>query len=124
MASALLALGLSGAMRLGMASLAATQLSRHVDVASGLAQDLAECWGLQSPRCQILFTHSDTVHPVSTDASLEFVRTWQVLSIPVPGRPAEQLQELQIAVSWQEGADTHRIQWHQRRASTPLWVGR
>ena len=43
MASAMLAFGLAGAVRFSVATLNASQLSRHVDVASGLAQDLTEC---------------------------------------------------------------------------------
>lgn len=123
-ASALLAFGLAGAMRLSLASLAATQVSRHVDVASGLAQDLTECWGLQSPRCQSLFTQSGTLHPVSTDPALAFVRSWQVISLPVVGMSSDALQELQISVSWQEPTGTQQLQWRHRRASTPLWVSR
>lgn len=123
LASALLALGLAGAMRLSVATLAASQLSRHVDVASGLAQDLAECWGLQTPRCQGLFHQSGAVYPVSTDLSLAFVRTWQVRSFPVSGMPLAHLQELRISVSWQEASGNAQMQWLYRRASTPLWVG-
>jgi hypothetical protein len=123
-ASALLAFGLAGAMRLSLASLATSQVSRHIDVASGLAQDLAECWGLQSPRCQSLFTQSGTLHPVSTDPALEFVRTWQVINLPVAGMSSDALQELRISVFWQEPTGTRHLQWHHRRASTPLWVSR
>jgi hypothetical protein len=122
-ASALLAFGLAGAMRLSVAAVAAAQLSRHVDVASGLAQDLAECWGLQTPLCQGLFSQSGALYPVSTDPSLAFVRTWQVRSVPVPGMPLAQLQELRISVSWQEPTGSTQITWLLRRANTPLWVG-
>lgn len=123
-ASALLAFGLAGAMRLSMITLAATQISRHVDVASGLAQDLAECWGLQTPSCQSMFQTGDTHYPIDTDPHLGFVRTWQVRNVPVAGMPAMHLQELQIAVSWLEGPLPQRIDWQHRRASTPMWVGR
>jgi len=122
-ASALLAFGLSGAIRLSLASLAATQTNRNLDMASALAQDLAECWGLQTSQCQNMFVQSTSLQPFSANPHLTFVRTWQVHSIPLQGMPAEHLQELQISVSWQEGSKKPEIQWRQRRANTPLWVG-
>lgn len=122
-ASALLAFGLSGAIRLSLASLAATQANRNLDMASALAQDLAECWGLQTSQCQNMFIQSTSLQPFSANPHLTFVRTWQVQSIPLQGMPAEHLQELQISVSWQEGSKQPKIQWRQRRANTPLWVG-
>lgn len=122
-ASALLAFGLSGAIRLSLASLAATQANRNLDMASALAQDLAECWGLQTSQCQNMFVQSNSLQPFSANPHLTFVRTWQVHSIPLQGMPAEHLQELQISVSWQEGSKQPEIQWRQRRANTSLWVG-
>jgi hypothetical protein len=118
-----LAFGLSGAIRLSLASLAATQANRNLDMASALAQDLAECWGLQTSQCQNMFVQSTSLQPFSANPHLTFVRTWQVHSIPLQGMPAEHLQELQISVSWQEGSKQPEIQWRQRRANTPLWVG-
>ena len=47
-ASAILALGLFGSFQLSMASMAANQSQRNLDIASGLAQDLAECWQVPS----------------------------------------------------------------------------
>jgi hypothetical protein len=55
---------------------------------------------------------------------LAFVRTWQVRSISVADMPPAHLQELRIAVTWQEGNQAIQIEWRHRRASTPLWVGR
>jgi len=43
-ASAVLALGLFGSFQLSLASMSANQSQRNLDLASGLAQDLAECW--------------------------------------------------------------------------------
>jgi prepilin-type N-terminal cleavage/methylation domain-containing protein len=121
--SAVLAFGLSGAMRLSLASLAATQANRNLDMASGLAQDLAECWGVQTPRCQGMFLLTNPLHPVSTDPQLSFVRTWVIRSIDVDGMPPEYLQELNISVTWQEGKNKPEIQWRHRRANIPLWSG-
>ncbi len=122
--SALMAFGLTSAMRLSLEALAAAQHSRNVDIASGLAQDLAECWGLQTPRCQMMFLQNVPLFPLSTDPNLGFVRSWTVHHIPVKGRPAEQLQELQISVTWSDSAQGAQVAWLQRRASTPLWVER
>ncbi len=122
-ASALLAFGLSGAVRLSLASLAATQANRNLDMASALAQDLVECWGVQTPQCQNMFIQNNPIYPFSTDPDLPFNRTWQVRSIPVQGMPPEHLQELQLSVSWQEGNQHPEIQWRQRRANTPMWDG-
>jgi hypothetical protein len=124
MASGLLAFGLAGAMRLSVATLNASQLSRHVDVASGLAQDLTECWGVQTAACQRMFQAKDMLYPIATHPDLAFVRTWQVLSIPMADMPPAHLQELRIAVTWQEDQRSMQIEWRHRRASTPLWVGR
>lgn len=124
LASAMLAFGLAGAMRLSVATLNASQLSRHVDVASGLAQDLAECWGVQTPSCQHMFQSKDLLYPLAAHPDLAFARTWQVLSIPMADMPPAHLQELRIAVTWQEAQQAMQIEWRQRRASTPLWVGR
>jgi hypothetical protein len=124
MASAMLAFGLAGAIRFSVATLNASQLSRHVDVASGLAQDLTECWGVQTPTCQHLFQSKDLLYPIATHPDLAFVRTWQVISIPMDDMPPAHLQELRIAVTWQEDQQTMLIEWRHRRASTPLWVGR
>ena len=121
--SALLAVGLSGAMRFSLATIAATQANRNLDMASGLAQDLAECWGVQTLQCHDMFLQTSPLHPVSVDPDMGFVRTWLVRSIPLEGMPPEHLQELQISVSWQEGKSRPQIQWRQRRANTPLWAG-
>jgi hypothetical protein len=121
--SALLAFGLAGAMRLSVTSMAAMQLSRHVDVASGLAQDLAECWHVQTPSCLTLFQHSGAVFPLSTDPGLGFERTWTIHNIPIPNMPPQHLQEIRITVAWQEAGQSTQIDWLARQASTPPWVG-
>jgi hypothetical protein len=123
-ASALLAFGLAGAMRVSSTSLAAMQLNRHMDVASGLAQDLAECWEVQTPFCMSLFQQSAWLFPISTDPTLGFARTWQVQDIPIPNMPPQHLQEIRIAVTWQEAGQVTKIEWLARHASTPLWAGR
>jgi len=121
--SALLAFGLAGAMRLSTTSMAAAQLSRHVDVASGLAQDLAECWHVQTPSCLTLFQHSGAVFPLSTDPGLGFERTWTLQNISIPNMPPQHLQEIRITVTWQEAGQSTQVVWLARQASTPHWVG-
>jgi hypothetical protein len=123
-ASALLAYGLAGAVRLSVATLNATQLSRHVDVASGLAQDLTECWGVQTPTCLRMFEASTPLYPLPSHPDLAFVLTWQERNIPVAGMPPTHLQELRIAVTWPEDKQPMQMEWRHRRARTPLWVGR
>jgi prepilin-type N-terminal cleavage/methylation domain-containing protein len=123
-ASALLAFGLAGAARLSVTTLNATELSRHVDVASGLAQDMTECWGVQTPSCRHMYQTNAPLYPLLSHPELAFVRTWQVRSISVADMPPAHLQELRIAVTWQEDRQAMQIEWQHRRASTPLWVGR
>jgi Tfp pilus assembly protein PilV len=55
-ASALLALGLTSAIQLSTLSFSANQASQNLDLASGLAQDLAECWASKR-------------HPVSSNSA-------------------------------------------------------
>ena len=124
LSSALLAFGLAGAMRLSASGLAATQSSRYLDVASGLAQDLAECWEVQTAGCQNMLLQQGVVFPLSNDPAMGFERTWQISNIAMPGMPAQHLQEIRIQVSWQVAGQSTQIEWLARHAATPLWVGR
>ncbi len=125
-ASALLAMGLAGAVRLSATSLAATQVHRNLDLASGLAQDLAECWGVQTAACVQAFSSTSDLAPLSADPGLVFQRTWQIQGVSMPNTPATtltSLQELRIRVTWMEGLRRSELLWVKRRASTPAWVG-
>ena len=125
LASALLGMGLAGAVRLSATSLAATQVHRNLDLASGLAQDLAECWGVQTEACAQAFSTKDLT-PLSSDPSLVFQRTWQIQPISLPNSPAmtlNSLQELRIRLTWMDGLKSAELQWVQRRATTPAWIG-
>lgn len=150
MASALLALGLSAAMHLSAEALASSQFNRHLDLANGLAQDLAECWQVQTPNCLAQFTPTGPLTPVSTDDTLEFIRTGSISELSpnsapgtsgAPGAPgasavivspnlsSEQvptLKALQIEVSWPWGptsGQNAQAIWRVRRANTPVWEG-
>ena len=123
MASGLLALGLAGSVRLSAVNLAATQASQRLDLASGLAQDLAECWGVQTATCIQAFSSSADLSPLSTDPGFHLQRTWQVTRLLANGPSMASLEELRIQVSWLEGLNSSELVWIKRRASTPTWVG-
>ena len=123
MASGLLALGLAGSVRLSAVSLTATQASQRLDLASGLAQDLAECWGVQTATCIQAFSSSADLSPLSTDPGFHLQRTWQVTRLLANGPSMASLEELRIQVSWLEGLNSSELVWIKRRASTPTWVG-
>jgi hypothetical protein len=122
-ASAILALGLFGSFQLSMASMAANQTQRSLDLASGLAQDLAECWGVQTASCLQQFSNTAPLSPLSADPSRVFHRTWQLSTVPVPETSPCALQELKLVVSWLEGQKTAELVWVKRRSSTPFWIG-
>ena len=125
LASAVLAMSLAGSVRLSSASLTATQAHRNLDLASGLAQDLAECWGVQTAICTQQFSSSQW-SSLSNDPTLLFTRTWQISAIPIPGAPAWSLQELRVTVRWPDGRghpQGSELVWRHRRASTPSWAG-
>ena len=122
-ASGLLALGLAGSVGLSAINWTATQAHHHLDLASGLAQDLAECWGVQTATCLQAFSSSADLSPLSTDLGFHLQRTWQVNNLPVNGASMGSLQELRIQVSWLDGLNSSELVWIKRRASTPTWVG-
>ena len=135
-ASAILTLGLSAALQLSTEIFSASQASRHLEIASALAQDLAECWQVQTPQCLAQFTNSSPLTASSSEESQTFIRTWSVssLALALPDvasstpmvlpSDAASLQELKIEVSWTTGV-TGRLSklsaWQVRRASTPVW---
>lgn len=122
-ASALLALGLTSAIQLSTLSFSANQASQNLDLASGLAQDLAECWGVQTASCLQQFSNTAPLSPLSADPSRVFHRTWQLSTVPVPETSPCALQELKLVVSWLEGQKTAELVWVKRRSSTPFWIG-
>jgi hypothetical protein len=123
LACALMALGLAASVRLSMITLAAAQSVRNLDMASALAQDLGECWGVQTPLCLAQFKSTASFSPFSNDPSPSWTRTWQETDISILGAPSGQLKELTIKVTWPEGDRTAELVWVKRRASTPTWVG-
>ena len=125
-ASVILALGLFGSFQLSTASMAAHQSQRNLDLASGLAQDLAECWQVPSAYCISQFQSSLHTSALSTEAGIQFERSWNTTAISTPGTDAMLLQNLQILVKWPSQAtsnSTSELSWQIRRASTPAWVG-
>ena len=125
-ASVILALGLYGSFQLSTASLAAHQSQRNLDLASGLAQDLAECWQVPSVYCISQFQSSLHTSALSTEAGIPFERSWNTTAISTPGTDAMLLQNLQILVKWpnpDKSNSTSELSWQIRRASTPAWVG-
>ena len=122
-ACALMALGLAASVRLSMITLSAAQSVRNLDMASALAQDLGECWGVQTPLCLAQFKSTASFSPFSNDPSPSWTRTWQETDISILGAPSGQLKELSIKVKWPEGDGTSELIWVKRRASTPTWVG-
>lgn len=123
MACALLALGMAAAVRLSMITLSASQSIRNLDVASALAQDLGECWAVQTSLCLQQFENVTGVAPFPNDPQLVWKRTWQETTVNLQGAPPGSLKELKIKVTWPEGDQTLELLWVKRRASTPTWVG-
>lgn len=122
-ACALLALGMTAAVRLSMITLSASQSIRNLDVASALAQDLGECWAVQTSLCLQQFENVTGIAPFSNDPQLVWKRTWQETTVNLQGAPPGSLKELKIKVTWPEGDQTLELLWVKRRASTPTWVG-
>jgi Tfp pilus assembly protein PilV len=124
MASGVLALGLLGSAQLSQYSLRATEVQRKLDAASGLAQNLAECWGVQTALCLQEFASASSVAPFNTDPSMAFERTWEVKNISIAGAPSGSLQELRIKVRWSDNLPLKgqnppsELLWVKRRAST------
>ena len=123
-ASGVLALGILGSVQLSQYSLRATEVQRNLDAASGLAQNLTECWGVQTALCQSEFSSASSMAPFATDPGMAFDRTWEVNNIPIAGAPSGSLQELRIKVRWMEALpqqgpnQTSELLWVKRRAST------
>lgn len=124
LACALMALGLAAAVRLSMQSLSASQALRNLDMASAAAQDLGECWGVETRLCLQQFASSNaTTSLTSNDPLPNWTRTWQESDILMPGASLGTLKELRVKVTWPEGDQTAELVWIKRRASTPTWVG-
>ena len=125
-ASAILAIGLSGVFQLSAASMAANLAQRNLVFASGLAQDLAECWQVNTTICLSQFQTSQQADALSNEAGVQFERSWLIKSISTQSKDPQLLQTLQITVKWphQDKPDSSaELHWYIRRASTPTWVG-
>ena len=125
-ASVILALGLFGSFQLSTASMAAHQSQRNLDLASGLAQDLAECWQVPSAYCISQFPSSQNSSALSTEAGIQFERRWNTMAISTQGSDPNLLQILNISVKWPSPDKLNgntELKWQIRRASTPHWVG-
>jgi Tfp pilus assembly protein PilV len=125
-ASAVLALGLFGSFQLSLASMSANQSQRSLDLASGLAQDLAECWQVPSAFCIAQFQNLQNTDALSTEAGIQFERRWDITAISTQGSDPNLLQNLNISVAWPSQDklnDKTELRWQIRRASTPHWVG-
>ena len=125
-ASAVLALGLFGSFQLSLASMSANQSQRSLDLASGLAQDLAECWQVPSAFCIAQFQNLQNTDVLSTEAGIQFERRWDITAISTQGSDPNLLQNLNISVAWPSQDklnDKTELRWQIRRASTPHWVG-
>jgi hypothetical protein len=106
--------------------MSANQSQRNLDLASGLAQDLAECWKVPSAFCTAQFQNLQNTGALSTEAGVQFERSWLITNISTPSQNPQLLQNLQISVKWphQDKPDSSaELHWHIRRASTPTWVG-
>jgi len=123
LASSLMALGLAASVRLSMVNLSANQAIQNLDRASALAQNLGECWGVQTPRCLQQFESTSALAPLSSDTSSTWRLSWDVSDVALPGAPSGSLQELHIKITWPEGDKRAELVWVKRRASTPSWVG-
>lgn len=123
LASALLAIGLAASFRLSMASMQATQSSQNLDTASAMAQDLSECWGVQTPICVRQFESDSARTELPNGVGARFSRTWTETDIVVQGAPPGSLKELRINISWIQDDQTAQWVWVKRRAQTPSWVG-
>ena len=125
-ASAILALGLFGSFQLSKASMAANQSQRNLDIASGLAQDLAECWQVSSVICTSQFQNLQNTGALSTEAGIQFERRWNTTAISTQGSDPNLLQNLNISVKWpspDKPNGSTELRWQIRRASTPHWIG-
>ena len=125
-ASAVLALGLFGSFQLSLASMSANQSQRNLDIASGLAQDLAECWQVPSVFCISQFQNLQNTDALSTEAGIQFERRWDITAVSTQGSDPNLLQNLNISVAWPSQDKLNgktELRWQIRRASTPHWVG-
>ena len=121
LASSLMALGLAASVRLSMVSLSANQAIQNLDRASALAQNLGECWGVQTPLCLQQFESTSELSPLSIPNTWRL--TWDVSDILISGAPSGSLQELRVKITWPEVDKRAELVWVKRRASTPSWVG-
>lgn len=135
-ASAILTLGLSAALQLSTEIFSVSQASRQLEIASAFAQDLAECWQIQTPQCLAQFSNSGPLTASSLDESQTFIRTWTVSRVALTSPEVDpspstvlptaeaSLQELNIEVRWTSSVTGRQSQignWQVRRASTPVW---
>jgi hypothetical protein len=106
--------------------MSANQSQRNLDLASGLAQDLAECWQVPSAFCTAQFQNLQNTGALSTEAGIQFERRWNTTAISTQGSDSNLLQILNISVKWPNPDNLNgntELRWQIRRASTPHWVG-
>jgi hypothetical protein len=109
-----------------MASMAANQTQQNLDLASGLAQDLAECWQVPSAFCNNQFQNSHNAIVLTNEAGVQFQRSWNTTALSTQGANPNLLQSLQISVQWSSPDlpnSAKELSWQIRRATTPAWVG-
>jgi hypothetical protein len=106
--------------------MSANQSQRNLDLASGLAQDLAECWQVPSAFCTAQFQNLQNTGALGTEAGIQFERRWNTAAISTQGSDPNLLQNLNISVIWpspDKPNGSTELRWQIRRASTPHWVG-
>jgi hypothetical protein len=106
--------------------MSANQSQRSLDLASGLAQDLAECWQVPSAFCIAQFQNLQNTDALSTEAGIQFERSWDITAVSTQGSDPNLLQNLNISVEWPSQDKLNgktELKWQIRRASTPHWVG-
>jgi Tfp pilus assembly protein PilV len=114
-ASAVLGIGMAGAVQLAVQSLQTATDTRQRITAHGLALDLMECH--QSGR---------TGCPMNDQVTLQTPYTRTVSLVPRPGLA---LMDLTVTVQWSGAArsgatgDTPQLVLRSSRATVPLWVG-
>ena len=123
LASSLMALGLAASVRLSMVSLSANQAIQNLDRASAMAQNLGECWGVQTPLCLQQFESASELPPLSNPTPNSWRLTWDVSDVLISDAPSGSLQELRVKITWPEGDKRAELVWVKLRASTPSWVG-
>ncbi|MDI9233401.1 type IV pilus modification PilV family protein [Limnohabitans lacus] len=118
MASAVLGIGMLGAIQLALTAFQASQDSRQRAVAQMLAQEAMDCATVNRGAC--------TLPTVVNTASTRFTR--QISTTP---RGSGDLFDVKVTVSWPStwaakttsGTSEVAMDWHSSYAQVPTWVG-